>query len=188
MKSMTKRLMLVALGCALPVMTLISTSAKADITRHCRGLYWVRVPNPATGLEHWKSFPIPPFTAVGTCGSSDPNRCRERARDRVNRCMQAAWNERMTLVIPTECTASHGVTGYNISNLKGLIETAACCALNSPIRDSSGTFTTTVQRHSYGDKGCGTGEVLLKVQSHTVTLSDYDVDCQRIRERLCPPP
>ena len=48
-----------------------------------------------------------------------------------------------------------------------------------------------VSRHSYGDKGCGTGSVTLNVQSHTVRLStpnDYMVNCRQLRQQLCPGP
>ena len=98
--------------------------------------------------------------------------------------MQVHWDDRWDGSRPNECNASHGVTDYNFTDLKRAIEMNACCLLQSPIRDISATVR--VYRHSYGERGCGTGEVLLHVQNHTVELSDYDVDCPGIRQRLCP--
>jgi hypothetical protein len=186
MKSRTIRLRtLVASGCALLLSTLITPSAQADITRHCRGLYQLRVVSPT--IAWYTSFPIPPFTAEGTCSAADPNRCRERARDRANRCMQANWDQRLGRFRPNECGPSHGITGYNFTDLKRMIEAVGCCHLQSPIRNTSANLA--VYRHSHGERGCGTGRVLLHVQSHTVRLTDddhYHVDCRSIRQQLCP--
>lgn len=180
-----------AAGCALLLSILIAPPAEA-ITRHCRGAYIVEVVAPGSPVNGWrKLFPVPNLTAAGECGSTVPNRCRERARDRANRCMQQHWDDRWSFTTPAICTAAAGVTGYNIADLKRAIEIAGCCALRSPIRDLDVNIPLRVSRHSYGDKGCGTGSVMLNNQGHTARLSipnDYIVNCRQIRQRLCPAP
>jgi hypothetical protein len=189
-----------AAGCALLLSSLIAPSAEA-ITRHCRGAYIVQVVAPwSPTINGWHTlFPVPNFTAAGECGSTEPNRCRERARDRANRCMQEHWDKRWLFtgeqpagIGPVICTAAAGVTGYNIIDLKRAIEIAGCCSQSSPIRNADADIPLRVSRHSYGDKGCGTGSVTLNVQSHTVRLStpnDYIVNCRQLRQQqLCPGP
>jgi hypothetical protein len=181
-----------AAGGALLLSILIAPSAEA-ITRHCRGAYIVQVVAPwSPTINGWHTlFPVPNFTAEGECGSTVPNRCRERARDRANRCMQKHWDDRWLFTTPAICTAAGGVTGYNIADLKRAIEIAGCCSLSSPIRNADADIPLRVSRHSFGDKGCGTGSVTLNVQSHTVRLStpnDYVVNCRQIRQQLCPSP
>lgn len=181
-----------AAGCALVLSILMAPSAQA-ITRHCRAAYIVQVVAPwSPPINGWHTlFPVPNFTAAGDCGSTEPNRCRERARDRANRCMQEHWDTRWLFTRPAICTAAAGVTGYGFADLKRAIEIAGCCSLASPIRNADVDIPLRVSRHSYGDQGCGTGSVTLNVQSHTVRLSvpnDYIVNCRSVRQRLCPAP
>jgi hypothetical protein len=178
-----------AAACALLLSSLIAPSAEA-ITRHCRGAYFVQVVAPGSPVNGWQRL-FPHFTAAGECGSTVPNRCRERARDRANNCMQKHWDDRWLRTTPAICTAAGGVTSYPIADLKRAIETAACCTPESPIRNADLDIPLRVSRHSYGDKGCGTGSVTFNVQSHTVRLSvpnDYVVNCRQLRQQLCPGP
>jgi hypothetical protein len=180
-----------AAGGALLLSILIAPSAEA-ITRHCRGAYIVQVvAAPGSPGNGWHTlFPVPNFSAAGECGSTQPNRCRERARDRVNRCMQEHWDDRWSFRRPVTCTPLvAGVTGYDIVDLKRAIEVAGCCASTSPIRNLDFNIALRVSRHSFGDKGCGTGSVTFNVQSHTARLStpnDYVVNCRQLRPQLCP--
>jgi hypothetical protein len=184
------RVALAASSCVI-ILTHIATRAEADITRHCRAHYSVDLPGPGA-----TAFPIPDFTASGSCGSTVPNRCRERASGRAHTCMQKHWDTRWNFVRPLECTPAHGVTGYNFTDVKRMIEMAACCTLGSPLRNTSGTVQ--VSRLTYGDKGCGDGKISFgEVPPSTanpagqydvkiVTLSDYEVNCPVLRQQLCP--
>jgi hypothetical protein len=160
-----------------------SAAGYADITRHCNGRYVIR----DTGQSGFVTqLPNPDFATAGTCGSTVPNRCRERARDRANRCMQAHWDERWNRnTVPGLCLLRGGqISGYTVRDLKDGIEKAACCG-SSPLRNRSATLI--VQRMSWGDTGCGSGKRdEFSVQRHFATLSTYDVDCPQIRQRLCP--
>ena len=90
-----------AAACGLLVPILIAPPAEA-ITRHCRGAYIVQVVGaPGSPGNGWqKLFPVPNFSAAGDCGSTVPNRCRERARDRANRCMQEHWTSAGCSLVP----------------------------------------------------------------------------------------
>lgn len=189
----TRRHIRAAAACATAMLAsaVFVVPANADITRHCRAHYAVSFPGGGVA-----TFPIPDFEASGSCGSNVPNRCRERASGRAHTCMQKHWDTRWTFTRPLECTPAHGVTGYNFTDVKRLIESAACCTLGSPLRNGSGRVT--VWRLTFGDKGCGDGKISLgeappstanpagSYDVKTVKLSDYDVNCPVIRQQLCP--
>jgi hypothetical protein len=164
-----------AAGLALVLAITAAPEAEA-ITRHCRGAYFLQVVAPGSPVNGWyRMLPVPNFSAAGSCGSTQPNKCRERARDRVNRCMEKHWDDRWLFTRPVLCTAAAGVSGYNFDDLKRGIEISVCCPLRSPIRNLNLNIPIRVYRHSYGDRGCGTGEVLLNMQSHTVRLSSRPI-------------
>lgn len=195
MKAITPRLAAAAgLGCALVASTLPALPAHADITRHCRGQYYLRVTQAAAPAQGSTAFvfPVPDFTAAGTCGSTVPDRCRIRARDRAHRCMDAHWDARWAQPRhrPNECTSSHGVSGYSIIDLKRAIEMAACCTLGSSIRNTSANLQ--LWRRTYGDTGCGDGKVTVGETGghdwHQAVISDYVVNCPQLRQQWCPQP
>lgn len=184
----------VVIGSAIVPPASIVSLAFADITRHCRAFYYLRVHDTELSGRKEFHFPLTHFAASGSCGLAVPNRCRIRARDRAHRCMQAHWDGRWknvpgTGLRPTECGPGHGISGYQFTNLKEQIEITACCPFDSAIRNTSDTVS--VYRVSYGDKGCGNkkiefGEV--HGDSHAAKLSDYDLNCRQIRRNFCPNP
>jgi hypothetical protein len=71
---------------------------------------------------------------------------------------------------------------------------AACCPLNSPIRNF-GQVRFEILRISWGDKGCGNGKIAFGelrarggIDAHSARLSFYDTNCQGIRADFCPGP
>ena len=192
MKIQTGRARVAAAGAAVLLSTLVASPSQADITRHCRANYLLHAWNiaaPAAGTTYM-SFPVPDFTAAGSCGSTVPNRCRVRARDRAQRCMQAHWEVRWAdpRFRPNECNESHGVSGYGIIDLKRAIEMAACCTLGTAIRNT--TATVRIHRRTYGDEGCGDGNITFGETGghdwYDAVISDYDVNCPALRQQWCP--
>src|SRR5512145_248885 len=76
-------------------------AAAADITRHCDGSYTMIATladgePPPGGLE-WS---FGDYAGAGTCGSTVPNRCRERARGKLLGCFREHWKVRWDRVRP----------------------------------------------------------------------------------------
>lgn len=72
---------------------LIAAPASGDITRHCDAkIHWQTTGGSLSGSFAKKMashLPDRPFSAPGTCGSNYGNRCRQRARDTMTRCLDA---------------------------------------------------------------------------------------------------
>lgn len=93
---------------ALMAMVLYAPAVHAGIQRTCYGLFQV-----VTDTGHHNYVPYTGFQARRGCGSSVPNRCRERARTALHTCMHQFmyWDPRGNAV-PMSCI-SNGVTGFN---------------------------------------------------------------------------
>lgn len=154
MKPITAFRLAFAASSAALLLSLTAAPTQA-ITRHCQAHYSVDFPGPGG-----TTFPVPDFSAAGSCSAATPNRCREIASGRAHTCMQRMWDTRWTKpahLALEECTSQHGVSGHTILQLKKSIEMAACCTLGSPLRNGSGTVK--VSRLTFGDKGCGDGKI-----------------------------
>jgi hypothetical protein len=74
-------------------LVLVGGSAFGDITRHCDAkIHWQTTGGSLSGSFAKKMashLPDRPFSAPGTCGSNHGNRCRQRARDTMTKCLDA---------------------------------------------------------------------------------------------------
>jgi hypothetical protein len=95
-------------------------SAHANITRSCTAKYRIHVdaPDAIRGSE----FDTPDFSAVGGCGLTVPNRCRDRASEKLMACFRAQFSN--PRIVPAECSEvrSYPITG----SLESYIKDNAC--------------------------------------------------------------
>ena len=97
------------------------------------------------------------FKAKGSCGSTVPNRCRERARDAAVNCMDLHYNNDYHTTYannkaPYYCSPHRRIYDYHINQLAGKISDTACKAIPSSLRP--GTFKVKVIARVEGKKGC----------------------------------
>lgn len=124
------------------------TAHAENVTRSCDARYeWE-----TTGGTFGGTFGQ--FTGKGGCGSSVPNRCRERARDAAMSCMTTHRDIRWERRTPEACLQAAGVYGYGLGlppcistadrqcmsprhavpegDLKTRLEVEVCCAFGRP--------------------------------------------------------
>jgi len=90
---------------------LMGGNADANITRSCQAQYTIHVDSPAAirGSE----FTTGEFSGRGGCGAVVPNRCRDRASEKLMNCFNAQFRNINT--VPAECTEARSVRSYPIS-------------------------------------------------------------------------
>ncbi len=125
------------------------------IERGCKAAY-VLV-HPSTGGEiffggsenHGKGHN---FTARGSCGNrSVADRCRIRARQTAQKCMDIHWDKRWDRERPEACSSGNRVDNYAVNDLKLHLERRACekdWGRSSPVR-------VKLFRKTWGDSQCG---------------------------------
>jgi hypothetical protein len=127
----------------------------------------------------------------GKCSSISPNKCRERGKEQVQKCIEAMWRERHNNVMAPECkTRVSGRTGAELvwggiylirepARLTARMAYAACCIM----RPSAGQLKLRVGGAIVGDKKCG-GTKTGKEQYQTDwSKPPYDMDCSAWRAR-----
>jgi len=189
----------VATAVLLALLLLPGQSHAKKVTRGCNGTY-IAAYEDINGIKPAAQSVLfgGEFSAAGSCGASVPNRCRERARDALARCMQTHWARRWDFSaagpnegqIPPECTHVAQVSRYTVSNIKLELETAACCAQNSGSwrRVSVGVYGAT-----WGDQSCGVHKrPMILPDIDTLTRSTalekgYAINCKAFRKKYgCP--
>lgn len=120
----------------------------ANTTRSCDGFYQWETTGGSFGGTFGK------FAGKGGCGTTVPNRCRERARDAAMACMATHWHIRWERRVPEACLNAAGAYGYNLGmqpcittstnqclsprhevpagDLKKRLEVEVCCAFGKP--------------------------------------------------------
>lgn len=68
------------------------------------------------------------FTGKGVVGYYAPNKARERARRKIDRCLDAAWQRRYGTSTPPACTESSRIYNYPFTGLHFGIQQAVCLA------------------------------------------------------------
>lgn len=156
------------------------TRADADITRGCKAMYVVN--------SAW----FAPFSARASCSRLYPNKCRERAFDKIEKCVSVHWDERWDRVKPTHCTPHEGVYGYDIIDIKSTLEIVACCSQSQNREYYRDHVTANVEVVAFGEegRGCDGGRAQFLTPSFresrivtvkTLTRGTYRVDCNEVR-------
>lgn len=178
----------------LGVVMIAWSPAGAGITRECDAKYHWKT----TGGTYGGSFGN--FTGKGGCGSTVPNRCRERARDNALSCMSTHWDIRWENRRPEACLGAQGVHGYNIGlkechdiycdspsqnitkgDIKARLEVEVCCAFGASNKQKEMRCKKDVHVHLNavvsGDKKCDANSRL---------QSDYVIsDCGAVWDKYC---
>ena len=111
--------------CALALFfSALSLPSIADITRSCSGNLTMTYLASSDGTP----FPVRTldtdgFGASAGCGSFVPDRCRERARNKLQACFSAAIKSLNTL--PAECGPA-AISGYDIGRLGATMKRNLC--------------------------------------------------------------
>ncbi len=112
--SLSEASLLIVLCLSFAIVMFIGVSPGQSLAaeRHCDAVYvWE-----TTGGSRSGSFAA--FKGKGKCGDSVPNRCRIRARNAVNQCIQVHWNKRWERTLPEACiqtSSDSTVVGYDLT-------------------------------------------------------------------------
>lgn len=124
-----------------------STAEARDYTRSCNVSISVVNQN-----RNMPTVIIARFSAMATASTYIPNTLRLRAYRRANSCLNWAWSRRDQSAIPEACTASNGISGYNVRHLGLTISRVACRDWGYARRSRT---RVAVRGHIWGNKGCG---------------------------------
>ena len=180
------------------MVVLSSMSARADITRGCKGTFAVEVKNSSGD----NTILIDEFEGRGACkNKTQANTCRKRAMDNIFRCANDIWDNRWHLigdpkdsnhdmVLPPICRGD--VTGARKVNfktnphgkgtdIKYAMEYYSCCKL----KPGAGKLQLKLNVTSAGDKGCGKNrnEYTGVYWERRTIFDGYDVDCKKIIDK-----
>lgn len=140
----------------------------ANIERSCKATYLIHMGQAETesrgrlldiadvrGLDESYAF-----SARRGCGSTVPNRCRQRASEAALQCMQA--HSKNPHSMPTACK-SNGVENYSITDLDAVARERACryvekeSPVNVNLLPKPYYIGVTLKLRISGDEGCGGG-------------------------------
>ena len=170
------------------MLTPVASAGKVE--RHCSGYYMMDlVQENGSPVSRGNGYVFGDYSAVGSCGSTVKNRCRERARNKLRACYKDHWNTRWDRTRPESCTQAKGVKRYAMQDLKMEMEKSICC---DP--DNKGRKSALVDLYgvTHGDNGCGpkivhkTFKDAADLRSQTLLSEGYKMSCQAIRENYCP--
>ena len=182
-----KAVNIVFLAAALLIASTLVVHSK-DITRGCKGTVNLRL---STGDPPDNRATLGLISGQGRCGSTKPNKCRERAKAQVDKCIDAMWRDRHKNAIAPECnTLVQGRTGAKLNwdaiyiigepgRLTARMAFAACCIL----RPSAATLQMRVGGVISGDKKCGSLKTHNKHYQSGWSKQTYDMDCDDWRTR-----
>ncbi|MEE2785844.1 MAG: hypothetical protein VX589_00795 [Myxococcota bacterium] len=148
---------------AIAAASLTATNALADIKRSCHSTYSIEFtgPKPANFI-HTPRIASGYFETRRGCGSTVPNRCRERARDQAQACMKKFWQNPNAL--PAECKGSSVPVFPEAYTYLGPRQAVAIDAADYASflqsdgepgsRESLKGFTVNVYAQTFGDTGC----------------------------------
>jgi len=139
-----------------------STAYADDITRKCDGYYRI------VSLTSSNVNPVRlgSYKGRGSCGRLVPNKCRSRASAKLIHCMRAHWNTDDVDHRPYECTHDYGVENYSSSNIKYIVNKAACDA-----HRADDVIHVAVRGITSGKEGCSRKELLAE---------NYVIDCSKV--------
>lgn len=169
---------------------LINGQANAEVQRHCSGYYYMDlVQENGKPVQRGNGFNFGDYSAVGSCGNTVKNRCRERARNKLRACYRDHWKARWDRTRPISCMQSKGVKRYALNDLKKQMETMVCCD-----GENRGRSSTVVDLYgvTHGDNGCGakivrkTFKNVSDLRTQTLLSEGYKMDCTDIRKKYCP--
>jgi len=183
------------------MLMMTSTTARADIIRHCEGEIRSIV---NSGVKSSGDQFVAPATdghvitklkGRGRCENRrEAGKCRERARTGILACAQSLWAVRWDRRVPyPQCSFSRGpaeknahrsegsITWWNTiihrNDIKSSIEFEACCKQQPTAR----SLHLSVRVESHGDNNCH--------YSHDLVGQTYQANCTRLRARgLCEKP
>ena len=158
--------------------TLVGATAVSSAERTCQSFYEIEIEKVDGARKPEPRVRFGFFETTGTCGSTLPDRCRSRAIQTANKCMQAHWDHRHDRnEVPRECKGS-GVIGYTTWDLKDEIELTACC---SP--GSEGLGGDEIELDVFKFTHCRSGNI---GQVREKLVDDYKAICDSHRmQRLC---
>jgi hypothetical protein len=120
-------------------MFIVSYSAHA-ITRSCNANYKIDPRNNALNVIYSGTF-----SASAGCGKFVPNRCRIRARKKLQKCMKTHWNLKNKRYAPEAC---RNVRNYPFSNLNKQLKNYICNTYK--VRN----MHVDIYAHTYGRERC----------------------------------
>lgn len=152
-------------------LVLSAHGANSKISRSCTSNWEIKFMS-ASGSQNvvGKTRKFGQFTTRRGCGNSVPNRCRERARQSAQACMDAHWKGRWNRVTPSQCKGD-AFSGYRTTDIKRDIERAVCCSQVAPAPNTS---KVAVLGRTSGDKQC---PGLLNF------TNQYAIDCRAVQQR-----
>ncbi len=167
------------------------------ITRACDAAFVVRIAGEVGGGTLFTFNPPVPdvqpahhLNAVGTCGPTVPNRCRQRASEVALGCMGAFAADPLgdgnhEEACPSQGSPRHvtGVYSFRMRDrpLETYLKSYVCAAANqwydrfTPDRSHAAVIRYEILGRTWGDSGCGGGGA----ESKTVRLSTRDLACER---------
>ena len=147
----------------------IACPASADkIVRHCDAAFEMEQNLPRPGGD--QRITIERFSAGGSCGRSEPDRCRERARDKAHRCMRAHFERKSSR--PAECR-DNAIQGYELNDLTQRVGAEACGRYQAACRKAECVSSKTgikLYAVTTGDRKC----------PKQVVLFDDSFDCDKL--------
>ncbi len=171
-----------------------TATVSADTTRACEGNLIVSVGPPANGLGTGADDEIGRLRGVGACANGAwDNRCRERARNFIDECRQAMWDNRFTHPLPQSCRSLiGGHTGARLTYARSFsfdkpdaiffrALNSACCRL----RPNDGSATIKLHGYIWGGKKCGAKQDGWpnEYRTHYIMHPGFGVDCNHWRQQ-----
>lgn len=132
-------------------------SADANVTRSCTAKYsiWVEAPGAIRG----STFDSPDFSGRGGCGAVVPNRCRDRASEKLIACFRAQF--RNINSVPAECTSDHNVHSYPFSvSLQRYLQENVCRRYGGDHREITVRVNPSIRGNRHCDCNPWSGRVL----------------------------
>jgi len=167
----------------------VATSVAADITRSCKSGIDVEI-------KDVNSVRLGRVAGQGKCGKSVPNKCRERARHVIVKCLEQIWEHRFENRIPPECNTLAGArTGAKLiwelnqpikqqNRITARIAHWACCTQ----RPNASRLNVQIRGTISGDKGCAPGpKAAKKGYQSDWAMPSYNVPCDdwRTKKGIC---
>ncbi|MEM7065891.1 MAG: hypothetical protein AAF572_22345 [Cyanobacteria bacterium P01_B01_bin.77] len=94
-------------------LTVFSVAPASAAVRRCDATYEWQTTGGSIGPIRFGEF-----TAKGECGSTVPNRCRERARSAAKNCMEDHWSKRgLSSPVSRACLSSSNIEDYDLKTV-----------------------------------------------------------------------
>ena len=163
-------------------------SVAADITRSCASDILVEIKD-VNGVRLGR------VAGQGKCGKSVPNRCRERARHVIVKCIEQIFEHRFENRIPPECNTLAGArTGAKLiwelnqpikqqNRITARIAHWACCTQ----RPNASSLKVQIRGTISGDKGCAPGPKATTHYQSDWQMPSFNVPCDdwRTKKGIC---